>query len=99
LSPLLPPFPYTTLFRSWFFNRLCLPLYHTVPFHITTLRNDLLLALNAVLLLHESRISTRLTQHSREWAQLTLSSLIRGSLILLLDRKSTRLNSSHVKIS
>ena len=40
-----------------FFIRLCLPLYDTAPFHITTLRNDLLLALDAVLLLNTQHIS------------------------------------------
>ena len=42
---------------TFVFIRLRLPLYHTVPFLITTLRNDLLLALNTVLLLNAQKVS------------------------------------------
>src|SRR5690606_40303110 len=86
----LPPFPYTTLFRSFGYSGYKLAVVFAAM--------ALLAAVWALMTRTRAGLIMRATQYDRETAQafgIDTDRVYAG----VLDRKSTRLNSSHVKIS
>src|SRR5690606_40850005 len=96
-SPRPPLFPYTTLFRS---RQRIAPLdealadHAPLPEQITAERSEFAAAVAALQQLSELDRTALLlfSQHELPYAEI-------GRILNTTDRKSTRLNSSHVKIS
>src|SRR5699024_12858363 len=93
----IPLFPYTTLFRSLFGNLLLLRMLSDRDNLRFEVRNG---TWRVSLLLRNLQPRLRFIQHLRNCNFITWCvQLFKFRLYFVVDRKSTRLNSSHVSIS
>src|SRR5205814_10229689 len=95
--PLSTRFPYTTLFRSWMAWTLPTAIFFVLISLTLGVMTWLAVAYPEAERIGVLRIPT--TRGDRLFISLVLTAVIHLLWIALLDRKSTRLNSSHLGIS
>src|SRR5207249_11414057 len=97
-APTVSPFPYTTLFRSIWVN-VDSRVFDTVPAYLAVLANRPLDMITNAETLRRLQLGLSNVVLLQRAAVTIADSAIDDPFRLALDRKSTRLNSSHVSIS